>query len=259
MNMNSFGVACVEASMNKAVAIVLLLVALPLAAQEPSESDPAIDRPLTTPAERAAESDYVVLARLHIYNYETRRGIPIEGDTWFDVLLPYKTPMPVERLKVVEKGFGEGKCYFEDVELFNELPRYLLFLVDNPEDDAGEVRGHPDGCAVPIATTVDNRYVVRWPIDNMRFEGDAEALVQKFEFQGPGAFVDLSELVGYRRDEEIERRHLVKAEDDRGRHEIYRYTRGIPLSVFRSELIGTENLNPSPNPAKPKASRTGFP
>jgi hypothetical protein len=234
----------VKAAMNRLIASLFLLLALPLAAQEASESsdESADDKPLTTPAQRAAESDYVVLAQLHIYKYETRRDIPVEGDTWFDVLVPYKVPMPVERMKVVEEGFGEGKCYFDDVELFNEMPRYLLFLVDNPEGEAGEVRGHPDGCAVPVATTTDNRYVVRWPIENMRFEGDVESLVQEYELHGPGAFVDLSDLVGYRREEEIERLHLVEAEDDRGRDFIYRYTRGIPLSDFRSELIGAENL-----------------
>ncbi|HSH26202.1 MAG TPA: hypothetical protein VK972_00300, partial [Wenzhouxiangella sp.] len=58
----------------------------------------------------------------------------------------------------------------------------------------------------------------------------------------PGAFVDLSDLVGYRREEEIDRLHLVEADDDRGRREIYRYTRGIPLGEFRSKLIGPDNL-----------------
>lgn len=230
--------------MNKIIAIALLLLALPLAAQEslgPADESTE-DQPLTTPAQRAAESDYVVLAQLRIYKYETRRDIPVKGSTWFDVLVPYKVPGPVERLKVVEEGFGQGKCYFENVELFDEMPRYLLFLVDNPEGKPGELRGHPDGCALPVVISTDNRYVVRWPIENMRFEGDAEALVQEFEFQGPGAFVDLSDLVGYRRDEEIERLDLVQVEDDRGRREIYRYTRGIPLSEFRSELIGSENL-----------------
>jgi hypothetical protein len=236
----------VKAAMNRLIVSLLLLLALPLAAQEGSESaessESAEDKPLTTPSQRAIESDYVVLAQLHIYKYEKKREIPVSGDSWFDVLVPYKVPMPVERIKVVEEGFGEGKCYFQDAELFNEMPRYLLFLVDYPEGDAGEVRGHPDGCALPVVTTSDNRYAVRWPIENMRFEADAESLVEEFEFVGPGAFIDLSDLVGYRREEEIERLDLVKAEDDRGRREIYRYTKGIPLGVFREELIGTEHL-----------------
>ncbi|WP_376697507.1 hypothetical protein [Wenzhouxiangella sp. EGI_FJ10305] len=229
--------------MKKITAIALMLLALPLAAQEGTESDESEENePITTPSQRAAEADYVVLAQLDIYKYEEKREVPIEGDSWFDVLVPYKVPMPIERLKVVEEGFGEGKCYFEDAELFTEMPRYLLFLVDYEEGDAGEVRGHPDGCALPVVTTTDNQYVVRWPIENMRFEGDVESLVQEFEFQGPGSFIDLSDLVSYRREEEIERLHLVPAKDDRRRREIYRYTRGIPLGTFREALIGTDNL-----------------
>lgn len=229
--------------MKNFIALSFLLLALSLAAQESSKSDESAEnKPLTTPSQRAVESDYVVLAQLSVYKYEKKREVPVSGNSWFDVLVPYKVPMPVERMKVVEEGFGEHKCYFDEAELFGELPRYLLFLVDYEEGDAGEVRGHPDGCALPVVTTKDNQYAVRWPIDNMRFEGDVESLVQEFEFVGPGAFIDLSDLVSYRREEEAERLHLVPVEDDRGRREIYRYTRGIPLGVFREELIGTENL-----------------
>jgi len=241
------GAACVKDCMKQtsltALLTFLLLFAGATSAQEPTEPDEsAEDRPLTTPAQRADESDYVVLAQLHIYKYENKRDVPVAGDSWFDVLVSYKVPRPVERIKVVEEGFGERKCYFEDVELFNEMPRYLLFLVDYEQGEAGEVRGHPDGCAVPVVTTTDNRYAVRWPIENLRFDSDVESLVEELEFHGPGAFVDLSDMVGYRREEQIERLDLVPAEDDRGRREIYRYTRGIPLGVFRKELIGTENL-----------------
>lgn len=245
MPVNSHRAASVKASMNRLIAITGLALSMLLSASafaQDEAEDAAEQDPLTTPAERAAESDYVVLAQLRIYKYEEKRGVPVEGDSWFDVLVPYKVPHPVERFKVVEEGFGEDKCYFENAELFTEMPRFLLFLVDYEEGEAGEVRGHPDGCAIPVVTTTDNRYVVRWPIDNMRFETDVEPLVQEFEFQGPGAFIDLSDFVSYRREEEVERLGLVPAEDDRGRREIYRYTRGIPLGVFREELIGTENL-----------------
>lgn len=232
--------------MNKLIASLFLLLALPLAAQDASESDESADgddnEPITTPSQRTAESDYVVLGQLHVYKYEEKRDTPVSGHSWIDVLVPYKVPMPADRLKIVEEGFGEDKCYFDNAELFGEMPRYLLFLQKDPDGDAHEVRGHPDGCAVPVATTTDNEYVVLWPIEDMRFEADAEALVEEFEFHGPGSLVDLSDLVSYRREEEIERLHLVPVEDDRRRREIYRYTRGIPLSVFRSELIGTDNL-----------------
>lgn len=215
--------------------LVFLLLIAPLAAQESEQWTPR------TPAELAAESDYVVLAQLDVYKYEERREVPVSGNTWFDVLVPYKVPRPVQRFKVVEEGFGDRKCYFDEAELWSETPRYLLFLVDNPDGKAGEVRGHPDGCAVSVLTTTDNQYVVRWPIDHLRFDADVESLVGEYEFHGPGATVDLSDYLGFRRDEEIERLFLEPVEDDRRRPFIYRYTRGIPLSEFR-RLLGNENL-----------------
>lgn len=252
----------VKSRMKQTILILLLLLAVPLAAQEqdseaPQEgqasqeqtsqeqtSEEQAEQEWTpkTPSELAAESDYVVLAQLDIYKYQKRRDIPVSGDSWFDVLVPYKVPRPVERFKVVEEGYGERKCYFE-ADLWNEMPRYLLFLVDYPDGDAGEVRGHPDGCALSVLTTTDNKYVVRWPIENMRFETDIESLVEEFEFQGPGATVDLSDRIGFRREEEVERLFLEPVEtDDRGRDFIYRYTRGIPLGVFREQVLGTEHL-----------------
>lgn len=228
--------------MNKLIAIVFLLLSLPLAAQEASESGESAgdeeDRPLTTPSERAAESDYVVLAQIDVFDYEERRGVPVSGDTWVDVLVRYKVPRPSDRYKIVEKGHGEQKCYFPEADLWNELPRYLLFLVDKSDGEGREVSGHPDGCAVPVVTTTDNKYVVRWPIKHMRFESDVESLVQEFEFHGPGTVIDLENMLGFEREEAIERMHLEPVEDRRFR---YRYTRGIPLRDFR-ELLGSENL-----------------
>ena len=166
---------------------------------------------------------------------------PVSGSTWFDVLLSYKSSGSAQRLKVVEEGIGERKCYFDDVELWSEPPRYLLFLVDDPERRTGEVRGHPDGCALAVLTSTDNEYIVRWPIDQLRFDEDVEALVEEYSFMGPGATIDLSDYLGFRREEEIARRFLQPTEDERGRRFIYRYTRGIPLSDFRRQ-IGRENL-----------------
>src|SRR5690554_1746861 len=137
---------------------LLLLLALPLAAEEPDNGWTP-----RTPDELAVESDYVVLAQLDVYNYRERRNVPVSGSTWFDVLLSYKGSDSAQRFKVNEEGVGERKCYFDDVELWTEPPRYLLFLVDDPDRRTGEARGHPDGCAVAVLTSTDNEYIVRWP------------------------------------------------------------------------------------------------
>jgi hypothetical protein len=212
--------------------ILMLVLLFPLASMAEDEEERERDRP-PTPFELAAESDYVVMARLLIYEYEQRRDIPVEGKTWFDVLVPYKVPRPVNRLRVVEEGFGDDKCYFDDIALYEDMPRYLLFLIT---DDEGDVRGHPDVCALPILVTTDNRYVVRWPITRVTLDDDVEDLVQEFEFHGTGAFIDLSEMTSLRREDTIEELDLVQIE--RGK---YRYTRGILLEDFR-QLLGAENL-----------------
>lgn len=208
-----------------------ILIALLLSLFATAWAEPA--RELRTPAELAAESDYVVLARLEMYEYETRRDIPVEGKSWFDVLVPYKVPRPTHRIRVVEEGFGDEKCYFDHVPLWEEMPRFLLFLI---RGDKGDIRGHPDGCAVPVLVTTDNQYVVRWPLDTIALHEDAEDLVQEFNFHGAGAFIDLREETSIRREQIVENQYLVKTEDGR-----YRYTRGIPLSDFR-QLLGEENL-----------------
>ncbi|QKK03353.1 MAG: hypothetical protein HND55_12210 [Pseudomonadota bacterium] len=196
-----------------------LLALLTASAPGPADETP---RPL---AKVAAESDWIVLAQLNVFDYEQRRGIPVSGETWFDVLLPYKVPQPAERLKVTEEGFGEGTCYFDEAKLWNELPRYLLFLVE----DEGELRGHPDGCSLPVLITADNRYAVRWPIRQFDLGNEAEALVREFDFQGPGAFVDLDDMTSIQRERRIESDFLAPVDDGR-----YRYTRGIEMEDFRS-------------------------
>lgn len=206
----------------------ILILALPALAEDAPD--------LPTPEELAAGSDYIVLARLQAYDYEERRDIPVEGKTWFEVLVPYKVPSPTDTVRVIEEGFGEGKCYFDHIPLYEEMPRFLLFLV---EDDNGNLRGHPDGCAIPLLVTTDNHYVVRWPVDTIELPEEAEALVQEFEFHGTAAFVDLGDLTRHRRERRIEKDHLAKVED--GKRGQYRYTRGILLEDFRP-FLGAENM-----------------
>lgn len=213
--------------MKKILIVLALSLSFAASAQEEEE------REIRTPAELASESDFVLLARLEAYEYEERREIPVEGKTWFDVLVPYKVPSPTERVQVKEEGFGENKCYFADVTLWGDLPRYLLFLI---RDEEGDIRGHPDGCAIPVLITTDNKYAVRWPLENVEVGEEAENMVQEFEFHGAGAFIDLSEMTSIRREETVEQKYLVKT--DSGKH---RYTRGILLEDFR-QVLGKENL-----------------
>src|SRR5690625_7696138 len=117
------------------------------------------------------------------------------------------------------------------------MPRFLLFLNDDPDSESCKLRGHTDGCAVAVVATTSNAYGVRWPLDSMRFEDPeaVEALTKEYDFHGPGAFVNLGELVGYRIEEEAARQPLEKVEDRRGRDAVARYTRGIPMNAMRRQ------------------------
>ncbi len=180
-------------------------------------------------ADRAATSDVVVLAKLDRTEYEYTRGFPVDGRAWFDVLLSYKAPRVVERFIVKESGLKDVECYFPETESGVENPRYLLFLVTDPDDG---YRGHPDGCAFEVLVGADNGYAIRWPQPALGGEdgqGD-EALQQRVEtmqFQGPRSRIDASDLLAH------QRRARAEAQFMRVDGTALLPTRGIALSDFR--------------------------
>jgi hypothetical protein len=207
------------------IALLLLLPALALA----EDSSPRA----MSPAELAADSDLVVLAQLDRVNYEKRRGFAVEGTAWLNVLVRYKVPQPIDRIRLVEEGFGDDRCYFEDVPMWLEMPRYLLFL---NQAEGRNFEGNRNGCKLEVLVTRDNRYTVRWPQDGLHLDSEDEALVQELEFHGPNATIDVSEMTSIRREDLQQRYFLVDAGDGN-----YRYTRGILLEDFR-KLLGEDNL-----------------
>ncbi len=210
----------------------LLSAAWPLSAQ-PETTDQAFT-PLH-PSQLAAESDLVALVQLDRTNYQRRRDFPVSGDAWVQVLLPYKVPGPTDRIKIVEEGFGDDRCYFPEAPLWAEAPRFLMFL--KREEDGRDFEGHRGGCMLEVAVTTDNRYAVRWPQDLLVLDDDELDLIEELQFAGPGAMVDLSEETRLGRERMAERYFMV---EDKDQH--YRYTRGIPLEVFRERILGSENL-----------------
>jgi hypothetical protein len=210
---------------NLMIALLLLLPATLMAEETTSRA--------LSPAELAADSDVVVLAQLDRVNYEMRRGFPVEGRAWLKVLVRYKVPQPLDLVRVGEEGFSDDRCYFDEVPMWKELPRYLLFL---NQDEGRGFRGNRNGCKLDVLVTSDNRYAVRWPQDNLHLDTFGESLVQELDFHGPSAFVDVSEMTSIRR-EDLQQRYFL-ADDGEGR---YRYTRGILLEDFR-QLLGEDNL-----------------
>lgn len=217
--------------------LTLLLFLLPaFALAEESTPDAEESTPVAmSPAELAADSDLVVLAQLDRVNYEKRRGFPVEGTAWFNVLVRYKVPQPIDRIRLVEEGFGEDRCYFENVPMWLELPRFLLFL---NQAEGRNFEGNRNGCKLEVLVTRDNRYAVRWPQEGLHLTAEEEEQwVRELDFHGPSAYVDVSEMTSIRR-EDVQERYFLATDDENRR---YRYTRGILLEDFR-RLLGEENL-----------------
>ncbi|MBY6205250.1 hypothetical protein [Halomonas denitrificans] len=180
-------------------------------------------------ADRAATSDVVVLAKLDRTDYEYARGFPVDGRAWFDVLLSYKAPRVVERFIVKESGLKDVECYFPETASGAENPRYLLFLVTDPDDG---YRGHPEGCAFEVLVGADNGYAIRWPQpalggENGRGDEALQALVRPMSFQGPRSRIDASDMLAH------QRRARAEAQFMRVEGTALLPTRGIPLSDFR--------------------------
>ena len=209
--------------------LLLLLPALVLADEAEDDAPP----PERHPSELASESDLVALVQVDRTHYERKRGAPVAGTAWLEVLLPYKVERPIDRIRLIEEGFGEDRCYFDDAPLWAEQPRYLVFLT---AADKGNFEGHRSTCKLHVVVTTNNRYAVRWPQDDLHLEASDEALIQELEFIGPGSTIDVSEMTSIRRDNLQKRYLLADAGDGR-----YRYTRGILLEDFRT-LLGADNL-----------------
>jgi hypothetical protein len=216
--------------------VAALLASVPAWAQ--NEQDPAgvIDETITRlhPSQLAAESDLVVLGQLDRLDYERRRGFPVGGTAWVDVLVRYKVPQPIDLIRIVEEGFGPDRCYFPDIPLWQELPRYLLFL---NRGEGRDYTGHRAGCMLEVLVTADNRYAVRWPQDALLLNEDELELVEELDFIGPGAAVDATDTTSIGRAALIEDYYM----EDLGNRTL-RYTRGIPLEVFREQIMGSEAL-----------------
>jgi len=212
--------------------ILTFFLPTPALAQE-AGSQAASDRPLH-PSRLASESDLVALIQLERLNYERRRGFPVGGHAWVDVLIRYKTDQPIDRLRIEETGLGPDRCYFPDVPLWQELPRYLVFL---HRAGRGDFAGHRGGCMLDVLVTAEHRYAVRWPQNGLTLNDDELELVEALEFIGPGATIEGAELTSLRK-EALMRDYAMEEAGGTA----LRYTRGIPLEIFREQIIGNQAL-----------------
>ena len=232
---------------------LLLMQCSALAQEEPGD-----ENTMHWLADRAAESDVVVVAQLERTDYEYRRDFPVDGRTWFRVIFDYKTPREMERLIVLETGLqNDLSCYFPDIPAFEEQPRYLLFLV---YDEEGDLRGHEMGCSIELAVNDEGQYAAIWPQLAMHKvimgsppftpptipetevadpEPEAfpepdqrlQALVEDMDFTGPSSRIDGSDMLAHERRALAEEQQLIMDGTDLIR------TRGIELSALRQLMM----------------------
>lgn len=185
-------------------------------------------------ATRAGSADTVVLSQLERVGYEYERDFPVAGEAWLRPLITYKSRSPLEDLLVVrEQGLGENECYFPRMAPWDERPRYLLFLIEHPEDKT--FKGHPDGCAIEILVTASGSYAARWPQpafggEHGRGDEVLESLVEEMTFQGPMARIDASDMLAHQRRQRAEREFM------RLEGTTLIPTRGVELSELRNVM-----------------------
>ena len=216
---------------------LLLSLPLPAFAADVGEKLPAISL-----AELASRSDLVVLAQARDTDYLRRRGIPVSGSAYLQVLIPYKTDQAVDIVEVYEKGLHDNECYFPNPDVSEEGRRYLLFLQRDPEDEK-RYRGLAEGCALDVLVDGDNRYAVRYPVNGIALSDSLENHAKKMTFRDSYAIVDDDALPPAQRSALLTAGQIEpfinQQSEPEGRQWIF--TSGVSLTTVR-ELIGAENL-----------------
>jgi len=186
-------------------------------------------------SELAATADVVAVAQVRDTDYRRQRDIPVSGSAFLKILIAYKTDRRAELVEVYEKGLHENECYFPNPTVFEEGRRYLVFLQRDPEDPE-RYRGLPQGCALDVLVTRDNRYALRYPPRGIDLDGALDGLAEPMEFADRYALVADEELTPAERNALRDAGQIENAGDDRWR---YRY--GVPLSTVR-RLIDPDAL-----------------
>lgn len=202
------------------VPILLLLVAAVAGAEE----DTAV--PI---ADLTARADVVALARVRSTDYVYRREYPYRGTALLEVLISYKGAAAGDLLEVYEEGLHPFECYFPQPELLTESRRYLVFLARDP-DKPERFRGLPQGCALDVLVTADNRYALRMPVDGADLANDFGPYAEDLRFSDRYAIETEESIKPERRDALLLEGNLERV------GERYRFTRGIPLEKFRPLL-----------------------
>ncbi len=190
--------------------------------------------------ELATKADLVAIAQVKDTDYVFTRSFPSEGSAYLKILIAYKLNRPGEEIiEVYEKGLHPNECYFENPTVFEEGRRYLVFFHNDPEDP--EIyRGFPEGCALEIFVSNDNRYALKYPIEGLNLADNLDELATEYDFRDNYALVSEESLSPAERDDLLSRGLIVPYQDK------FKYTHGIDLTAAR-KLIANEALKPDIN------------
>ena len=229
------------------VPLTLLIITFCSDASEPA------DQAAVSLSGLASKADLVALAQVRDTDYRTRREIPVSGSAYLKVLIPYKLDRKADLIEVYEKGLHQNECYFPNPTVFEEGRRYLLFLVQDPQEPE-RYRGLPEGCALDVLVDRQNRYALRYPVTGIELNDPLADLATAMSFADPYAVVDDEDLPPALRESMRTAGQIVAHEPGKanpGKPDLapaseapgrqWLYTRGIPLAKVR-ELIGAEAL-----------------
>jgi len=229
--------------------IFFVLLSLPLLARDDLSTSPV------SLAELAQKSDAIMLAQVKDTDYFYRHEYPVNGSAYLKVLIPYKLDQPADIIEIHEQGLHENECYFPNPTVFEEGRRYLLFLINDPENPES-FRGLAEGCALDVLVDENNQYALRYPVSGIKLSDSLEELVREMTFSDPYAIENEDSLTSTERnillEAELIRPYIapsanvepdafaVPGNSYEGKQWIY--TKAIDLTTIR-QLMGLEGIN----------------
>ncbi|NNL00060.1 MAG: hypothetical protein HKO88_13505 [Xanthomonadales bacterium] len=188
----------------------------------------------------AAKADLVAVAQVKDTDYVFTRSFPSEGSAFLQLLITYKKNKPGEEIvEVYEKGLHPHECYFENPTVLEEGRRFLVFFRLD-EEDPEIYRGLPEGCALEILVTGDNRYALKFPLKGMDIADELEQLATEYDFRDSYAVFDDDSISPSEREELLDQ-GLIRPYQGK-----FKYTHGIDLTTARN-LISAEALKSKRN------------
>jgi hypothetical protein len=214
--------------------LALVTTICPAAENTPSGDENRNTSPLSL-STLAAKADLVALAQVKDTDYVYTRAFPSEGSAYLKVLIAYKMNRhDQEIIEVYEKGLHENECYFENPTVLEEGRRYLVFFRTNPEDSES-YRGLPEGCALEVLVTRDNRYALVYPVRGLSLSDKLDELAEQIDFRDSYAVVTGEALNPAERDDLLARGLIIPYQGK------FKYTHGIDLTTAR-KLIAIDAL-----------------